>query len=406
MMKKTALLIGSVAAVALLAGGTFAAYTITDNANPFGVKISPSAIEEEKFGSVELNWGENTVQKVEDLAAAQTKKIGNLILKADKKDDKGVAILEDYIGTLTVSIEDKTVYPELYSGAKLIDNIEIYVVADDLGVEASLSAERVGTLPTGSPKVYSGAYEVAGNAAGKTYSVFVKLADISGTVYSQIKNHVVYVGFDWSKKASDAEEADTKTVYVLDNTGDSGDLYAYAWGGGKENAAYPGVKMTEVASHYYSVELPDSMANVIFGRNADDKKTEDIAIDDDKPYYTLSAGYAYAASADKPVIAAYQYYVTGQFNGVEKWGQYIEELGMNDDAPANIAKIEHVALGVGDKVKVINYVSAGEPNYYGPAYADDVNFSIDGDGNAEVLVAGNYTIYLNNEYGIWLAKEA
>ena len=406
MMKKTALLIGSVAAVALLAGGTFAAYTITDNATPFGVKISPSPIEEEKFGSVELNWGTNTVTKVEDLAAAQTKKIGNLILKADKKDEKGESVLEDYLGTLTVSLEDKTVYPEAYAGAKLIDNIEVFVVAGDATAEQAAAAAKIGTLPSGSPKVYTGAYEVAGNAAGKTYSVFVKLADISAPVYSQIRNHVVYVGFDWSKKATDEEEADTKTVYVLDNTGDSGDLYAYAWGGGKENAAYPGVKMTEVASHYYSVELPDSMANVIFGRNADNKKTEDIAIDDKKPYYTLSAGYAYAAAAEKPVTAAHQYYVTGKFGEEEKWGKYIEALGMNDDAPENIAKIEHVALGVGDKVKVINYVSEGNPNYYGPASADDVNFKIDEKGNAEVLVAGNYTIYLNNDHVVWLHNEA
>ena len=60
MKRKSIILLSSILAGSLLVGGAFAAYAVTDNADPFGINVTPGNIDEDTTKYVTLSWGEST----------------------------------------------------------------------------------------------------------------------------------------------------------------------------------------------------------------------------------------------------------------------------------------------------------------------------------------------------------
>ena len=422
-MKKLSLLLASIGAAALFVGGTFAAYVITDNANPIGKKISPSEITDDKVGSITLEWGQNTIANVGNLGAGATAKMGNIVLKASGKDANDQDITS-YAGTLNMKLTDLTNYGETQPENKLIDFLEVDVVTGDVTVEQwlamtseQISAARIGHIP---PAANTYTYDAAatGTSAGTTYSVFVKLSDSATPVYTTISTQVVYLQLDWNANQSDANvEETTKVFFQKPASGWTGDkVYVYAWKSGVQNAAFPGVEMKSEGGRLYSFELAgssasgkDKFAKVIFSdydSTAQEQhvlhQTVDTDLDYSKQYYVAGAAgeggkYACTSSATAPQELA-AYYVTGVINGVDKWYTtvgFVADLAMSTEnlEHDDKGKLSNITLKAGDQLCVI--ANDGATYYHAQ-----------GGGNFVIESDGAYDIYLNASSEVWAVPHA
>ena len=406
--KKIPLLLASLGVAAVFVGGTFAAYVITDNANPIGKKISPSEITDDKVGNITLEWGENTIANVSNLGAGVTEKMGNIVLKASGKDAQN-ADITSYNGTLNMKLTDLTPYGNTTPVNKLIDYLEIDVVAGDYTVEqwqgmeaGAKSAALKGHIPPAA-NVYSYDASVTGSSTGTTYSVFVTLSDSATPVYTTISTQVVYLQLDWNANASDANiEKTTKLFFKMPATW-TGATKAniFAWKGSLVNAEFPGKEMKSEGNGLYSFELAGAadaakFDNVIF---SDDKghQTVDTVLDYSKVYYIggtvdgSTGKYACTSSTTKPEDLA-DYYVTGKINGVDNWYTsvgFVSSLAMTGGVESNKGYLE-LTLKAGDQICVIG----SDGSYY---------HTQDG-GDWYITEDGTYHVYLNEHSQVWVSK--
>ncbi len=421
-MKKLSLLLASLGAAALFVGGTFAAYVITDNANPIGKKISPSEITDDKIGNITLEWGENTIANVGNLGAGATAKMGNIVLKASGKDADNLDI-STYAGTLNMKLTDLTKYGDTEPANKLIDFLEVDVVPGDVSLETWVgktaeqqAADRIGHIPP-TPGVYAFDAAATGTAAGSTYSVFVKLSDSATPVYTTISTQVVYLQLDWNANQNDSQVAETtKVFFQKPASGWTGDkVYVYAWKDGVQNAAFPGVEMKSEGGRLYSFELAgsseqgkDKFGKVIFSDYSSSAQehvlhqTADIALDYSKQYYVCGAvgedgKYACTSSATAPVELA-AYYVTGVINGVDKW---YTTVGFVSDLAMSTENLEH-----GDKGKLSNITLKAGDQLCVIANDGATYYHAQGGGNFVIEADGAYDIYLNANSEVWAVPHA
>ena len=415
-MKKISLLLASIGAAALFVGGTFAAYVITDNANPIGKKISPSEITDDKVGNITLEWGENTIANVGNLGAGATAKMGNIILKASGKDADNKDI-NSYAGTLNMKLTDLTNYGESVPANKLIDFIEVDVVPGDVDLAtwtaksaAEQASSRIGHIPP-SAGVYTFDAAATGTAAGSTYSVFVKLSDSATPVYTTISTQIVYLQLDWNANQSDSQVAETTKVFYKRPTSWTGDkVYVYAWKDGVQNAAFPGVEMKSEGNAYYSLELGGSTTNAKFSKvifsdyssSAQEHvlhQTVDTELDYSKQYYiggTAGQDGKYGCTASATPVDLADYYVTGIINGVDKWYTtvgFVAELAMGEAEQGHTdhARLAALPLKAGDELCIIANDGA---TYYHPGAG----------GNWVIGEDGTYDVYLNEYDQVWVAK--
>ena len=273
-MKKIALMMSSILASALLVGGTFAAYAVTDGADPIGINVTPGNVDVDDTKYITLNWGEGTyLNNVEEIKPGDVAKIGTISLQSTL----------NYEGVLTVELEDETSSrPE--GNKKLIDYLKIYLYN---GANTSVPDNE---LPYGDPLAsntlgqYDFAYNhAAGSNAGKEYSIYVEY-DASGSTYSgQIANDIITIRIDWSAQSGDEVEG-SRDIYFASSWND---CYLYAWSGNGANGIYPGVKLTKVGLNEYNQFiykgiLLDTYEKIIFsnGGTAFGDKTQDLIIAD------------------------------------------------------------------------------------------------------------------------------
>lgn len=407
MKKKTVLLIGSIAAVGLLAGGTFAAYTITDNANPFGIKISPTEISDNVSGTVTLEWGDNTVAKVESLEMGNFVKSGNLVLKASgtEVDESGSsAALTTYTGTLKLSLTDLT---DSTSDYHLIDYLDIYYASGDVGGDpAAIMTE----LPDGAAAFtfVDGVASKAlpGTPTGTTYSIFVGLKDtITASIYAQVLNDKCQLKFDWNKNSEDEDAAEAHTIHLVSTpSGWGSKTYVYAYyNDGTQNGNWPGVEMT-AGTGELTYELSNDTALLVFSDENGLQTADFTNVDSAKPYYTISAsgeGYVATATATAPE-ATFDYYLIGEIAS-------IEGVVWLDGDPDDMEAEEEKLVGAAG----MTTVSDGQ-NYavkYGVELttADKLNIWVKGSGyykaNGDVTVSANgtYDIYYSLDGNVYTA---
>ena len=138
------------ALVALLAGSaivgtTFAAWAVTDNADPFGIKISPGSIASDTTEFVTLSYGERTYGNVENLAIGETQLAAKVNVIADTSEG------HSYTGHFDLELTQETVKEE---GKKLLrDYLTVDVYRVQTGeesvdkTEATVNLHKVGHIP-------------------------------------------------------------------------------------------------------------------------------------------------------------------------------------------------------------------------------------------------------------------
>ncbi len=361
MKGKSLFFLGSVVAAALLVGGTFAAWAVTDNADPFSVTITPEAVEVGDHKSVTLDWGTKGLINIESLSIGEEKGPYALGLKATTSDASA------FTGSLSVKLET-----EATGEQKLIDYLHVNVYDDAEKTHAALL-----TVPDGSANYTVAKDIVVTSGVEQTVYFFVSLdGGMNPTVYNAIKNDVVTLTVDWNK-GSAIEEVTANTLYFKNNSSWE-NVYAYAWKSSdlSSNAEWPGVKMAQAKGDIFSAAIGVQFDKIIFnnGTGGEGNQTADLDIGAvATPYYN---GSEWVAAPD--LSAEVSYYLVGTFNewmiseayklaADESKEGYTFSI-KNVDVPANselkIVSSENVWFGENSNENTAPNFQIGQANHY------------------------------------------
>lgn len=374
MKGKIAFLLASILAGGALVGGTFAAWAVTDNADPFEVKITPGTLDIGTDKSVTLDWGTKGLVNIEGLAMGEEKGPYEVGLRATTSDASA------FTGSLSVSLSTTSV-----AATKLIDYLHVNVYADALKSQAAIL-----TVPDGSSN-YTVAQDIqVTSGTEKKVYFFISLdAGISPVTYNAIKEDVVTLRVDWNK-GSEIQEI-TSYTYYFNNTGSWANVYAYAWksADGSSNAAWPGVAMSQTKGNIYSVALGTGFDKVIFnnGSNGEGNQTADLDLAHATPYWD---GDSWEAAPD--ISAETVYYLVGTMNEWttnDSFKLVASEGTIDREDPAEdfsyTYKIENVEVAAGAELKIVS----SENVWYGESS------SANEAPNMQIGQANHYDFYFN-----------
>lgn len=356
MKGKSLFFLGSVVAAALLVGGTFAAWAVTDNADPFSVTITPETVEIGDDKSVTLDWGTKGLINIESLSVGEEKGPYALGLKATTSDNSA------FSGSLLVKLETTATASE-----KLIDYLEVNVYDNN-----TKTGDPLLTVPDGSAN-YTVAKDIVVNSGEEKIVYFYVALDggLNPAIYNQIKNDVVTLTVDWNK-GSGIEEITSRTYYYW-NKNSWSHVYVYAWNSSTlaSNAEWPGVEMTQVKDDIYTVALDVQFDYVIFTNN-NGSQTTDLEIDPAKPYY-------HDAWVDAPDLSAeVEYYLVGTFNewmisdayklsaddSKEGYSFSIKNVDVPENSDLKIVSSENVWFAENSNENTAPNFHIGEANHY------------------------------------------
>lgn len=356
-------LLGSVLAGATLVGGTFAAWAVTDNADPFSVRITPGTLDVGGDRSVTLEWGSKGLIDIQELGMGEEKGPYEVGLKATTSDASA------FTGSLSVSMSTTAVGEQ-----KLISylHVNVYGAADKTG-------GAILTVPDGEHN-YTIAQDIAVTSGTvKNVYFFISLdGGLSPVLYNAIKNDVVTLEIDWNK-GSGIEEITSRT-YFFNNTGAWSNVFAYAWNStsGATNAEWPGVRMNQAKDAIYSVALGTGFDKVIFTDNAG-HQTEDLTLGAAAtPYYNDGS---WVAAPD--LTAETEYYLVGTMNEWTTGSAW--KLSADDSKEGYTFSIKNVELPANTELKIVgsDNVWYGEHGHTGS------------EGNFEIGLADHYDFYFN-----------
>ena len=421
-MKKKTLLFVSIAASTLLVGGTFAAWAVTDNAAPFGIKINPdgTTISDTDTKTVVLNWGTtNQLTAIGNLAAGQVIGPKEVDLKAKTQDGT------DYTGLLEVSLIDQTV-GKGNGEKKLIDYLDVYVTKEKLPEKNGLDIDIVydsATVayaydaladekqvlhvpPTAQDYSESASVTVTGTDADVPVYFYITLnSSVNNVIYQQIKSDVVYLQVDWNKAAADSTVT-SSTIYWQKTLEAGHKAYVYAWNESvnpaKQNHEWPGVEMANAGANLYSYSLASDMNKIIFvdvdGSGAVVSQTDDIAITDairtTTPYYNGTDWVASIANITG------NYYLRGTFNNWEVVEDY--KLTADNTKDGYTYSIKGVSVAANAELKVYTINDQSVETWYAAQSTENTA------PNMTINDAGVYNFYFNpaGNNGIYILCEA
>ncbi len=258
-----------------IVGGTFAAWAVTDNADPFGIKVSPGQVGPDETKYVTLSYGSKAFANVENLKPGEPRLAGSVILKADTDDGSVFPY-----GQFDISLTDQTETPKADDAANLIDLLEVKVynkevTVDEHGIavvpkktEEGHETEEIdpieSILKADEEKKASAKLTIPSDG----YKVWV-VVSLDGSTdakdLDEIASDVVYVGMDLNK-SSDTPIVESSTIYLVGDPGKS--MYCYAWSKTNKNAEWPGKLMNDLSNGYYSYELDIEYETIIFSERA------------------------------------------------------------------------------------------------------------------------------------------
>ena len=372
MKKKSIFLLSSIVAFSALVGATFASWAVTDNADPFNLKVSTGSIETDTTTKyVTFYYGESqNVGNVANLTAGTIRKAGVLDLRANTSD--GTAIN----GKLTIAVTDS-------NGTGLAAKLVVKVYEGDLdatdGVIASdtISSATEKTLTNGTVTI-----STTSNAA-HLYTLTVSLAaNVTPKDLTGLENVVANINVDWAHGLADGDVATTTTLYA---TGFNGDTYVYAWKGAKQNAAWPGVKM-EAATRpgYYVAEVSADFDHIIFNDGNEAKSGELVIAEeftDGKNLYNYNSGGTATIETYQEIVTPDYYLIGNEFGNWDTSGQNAVHLENPDGGVYTTTIITHQANSTFKIYDKVNDLWYGE---YGTS-----------SGNFTIGTAGTYTITFN-----------
>lgn len=366
MKGKSLFFLGAIVAAGLLVGGTFAAWAVTDNANPFSVTITPETLEVGDNKSVTLDWGTRGLINIESLSIGEEKGPYALGLRATTSDNSA------FVGNLSVAMAT-----EAAGEQKLINYLHVNVYESD----AIPHGEALLTVPDGSANYSVNKDIQVTSGEEKVVYFFISLdSGISPATYTAIKNDVVTLTVDWNK-GSEIEEITAATVYYK-NVSNWENVYAYAWKAAdlSSNAEWPGVKMANAKDDIFTAAIGVGFDKIIFnnGNGGTGNQTDDLDLDIATPYYN---GTAWGAAPD--LAAEVEYYLVGTFNN---WmmGEAYKLTKLETAHNSFNYHIEHVCLG-NEEFKIVS--------------SDNVWFGERGNvgetPNVTLGLADTYDIYFN-----------
>lgn len=392
MKRKSIILLSSILAGSLLVGGAFAAYAVTDNADPFGFVATPGTYEEEGINYVTLEFGSTSaLSNIENVEAGHDYKAGIVSLKSSM----------NYTGDFTVRLVDRTTRTAAEeTNKKLINYVTVGVYEGNVTPEAPATLPDAGLLRGSvgygvAEHATTNTFALPGTAAGKEYTVFLSVSSDVGIYFSQMANDKVYVEVDWAPKAGD--ESTSYPVY-FERPNDWGTLnpkaYVYAWKEDphKENAVFPGLEMSHLREGIYTAQIPNNLVNLVFsaGDNNDEHKTGDISL----------TGY-------NPSTASYLSWNSTQEKWV--WGELPEEQVLESSYSVKIGDAEYAAMTnktdtdktdgrLAEWQKVDANVTIGEQLLFkaGEVVIGDTYLSYDGNvtSDGHVKISGQASIFL------------
>ena len=403
MKGKKFLALASIFAGVAMVGTTFALWAVTDNADPFNVKISPGSIESDTSTKrVTLSYGDRVYTNVGEIVNGTKRLAATVELKAEWDVDTTYA---SFTGQFSVELETANT-----AATKLIDYLNVYVestaptVAD--GVVTSATPGAVGSLPY-SESTHKATFNVALNApvakvATKTVYVIVEYRSASAAVIDTLSTDSVTMTLDWNKAGSDV--VNSYTIYYA---GSVTDPRVYAWNqtNTKINGSWPGVKMTQVRSGLYSYELDTAYYGFVIANGANEEKitgTDDVIVSTWKTtYYDHDNNCFISGTGWTGVPAETKYYVVGSFNMSGKdWVLADERYVMTEgqttgETPETIYTLSGIELAKDTELKV--YTNAGTGAWYGDTDVstwDDVkdNITVGEDNNVVIKAQGTYDI--------------
>lgn len=408
MKGKKILSLVSLAMGVAIVGGTFAAWAVTDNADPFGIKVSPGSVGPDTTQFVTLSYGSSTFANVDNLEAGVPRIAGSVLLKADTNDGSAFPY-----AMFDIALQDQSNGKEA-GDAKLVNllNVDVY----DVQVKVNASNQVVGMddkavtpighIPTEDEELETSIAVTIPSGTGKMVYVVVSLdGDTDAKTLEEIASDVVYLQMDLNKSET-TPIASTSKIYFAYDSGKT--VNVYAWGAKNKNADWPGVAMHDEGNGYYSYDLKVDFDHVIFSEpgateGADPvMQTIDLEIGADQrgetPTFKLNLGPeesgkwggSWVAAPDPEIVVGY--YVVGDKKG--NWSPAKANL-MTVDAGNEKHYSVDLALEAGELLKVTNQ---NKTVWFSSVSTwDGCGFTIDASGNIVVTTAGNYTVNLYTE---------
>ena len=395
--KKTLILAGAILAGAALVGGTLAAWAVTDNADPFAIKITPGDLTVGTVDSVTLEWGQTrTLTNITGLTMSE--EVGPYLvgLKATTSNNGA------FIGKLTASLETTAL-----DNIKLIDYLDVKVYD---GAARTVENEQETNFlfnAHGQYAMHGSANLEVTSGQEKVVSFYVSVRNgLTPAQYNSIKNQEVTLTVEWDR--ADNGEYVTAVDYYFNN-GDKNwtNVYAYLWNSetGAQNNNYPGIAMVNVSENIWSVPVDSSVGydKIIFNNGAENEanqKTDDLSLVANNPYYNYVTGQGGPEYDWEPAPTLNQFYLVSTNNDWAKNANFLLEklenpfIHENDTftyaitdvtvSAEDIARLDdgHGNAGFQFKIQSSTSVWYGE---HGPLDAANVNIG----------TAGSWTFYFN-----------
>ncbi len=383
-MRKKSLILLTASLLSLgVVGGTFAAWAVTDNADPFSVRVSPGSVSTDTTTTyVRLEWGSSKeVSNVANLKLDTYRKVGVVGLLADTSNSAS------FKGKLSITVDGT-------AALKSALNVKLYegnLAATD-GVISATTIAAATEIPL--TNYVADNLQVTDNTE-RLVTPVVYLNSMSAAEYAQLSTAVVTLEFDWGV-GSGEETVTTQTFYA---TGFGSDpVYAYAWKGDAQNAAWPGVLMNAAQVNGYKTAEINIAAydKIIFHNNVEgegSKKSGDITIA--TSFTGTNNCFTYTGSGDlkgtfgeHDDIVSPEYYLVG-------CGFNIGTAVYNDDSESsNFGWVTRDAgrITLTDGVGTIS-ITTTQANARLKVIEKQSNTWYSNDGNDFVIgQAGNYTI--------------
>ena len=376
-MKKPILLGTALVASLGLIGGTFAAFMVSDKADPFGVRITPKVLDIDTSKKVTLEWGQKGLADIQNLKGGETRGDFEIGLKASQTGLTDTEVSAGYTGKFVVSLTDLTVR-ENENDPKLSEYLTIKVYD-----QPSTVANRV-AIQTGAGDVD---VTVPYGEQEKTLYITVSMAYVESTIMDKISNDVLYMQVDWNKNDDDDDAAEATTIYAAFPSGATEQKFHVF--NATKSTDWPGEAGTLYSGNIYSYtfDQPYNEMVLTWKVNNELQQTENISFEgmtEAKPYWN---GSAWAELPDASLTA--DYYLVGVFGEHEEWYQELANcpaFEISDEQNVEYKLVESITFKEGDGVKAVNKTKT---DYYPAGDGNELKFGT-GEGK---IAPGTYDIY-------------
>lgn len=382
-MKRKALFLLATSVLGMgIVGGTFAAWAVTDNADPVNIKVAPGDVASDKTTTyATMYYGQSqSISNVGGLQRGSYRKAGVLDLRASTSNHAS------FNGKLTLAVADSV-------GSGLAEKLHVEVYKGNLTATNGIVSQADYTAAASNKLAFTNGVSSTITVLDKAenlYSVVVYLdSSVSVTEYDAMSALQANITLNWDHAYSGDDLATSTTLYAR---GFGGQVYCYAWNDNEVMKAFPGEAMTltSVADTYYYA-VPTKYTKVIFTLADESKKSGDITVasfftnGDNMFVYNPEEGTAKGTADvfDDSIESAY--YLVGEnlYIGNDNKGTPVTW------ASASIA--EGLKLTFNDGVATVNVYTPGSAALKFWDKTTNAYYDNDG-GNFELGTAGKYTL--------------